>query len=75
MLHSQVLIFLISERLSWLDAEHAANAAAQEVPARRGGHAAAAGRRGHVARGGVGAGLGAPRGGPPHARGVREAES
>lgn len=57
------------------DVEYATNIATQEVSPRRGGHAAAARRRRHVARGGVRAGLRAPRGSAPHARGVRKAES
>lgn len=52
------------------DAEHAADAAAQEVAAGRGGHAAHGGRRRHVPRGGLHARLGAPRGGAPHDRRV-----
>lgn len=56
------------------DAEHAADAAAQEVAAGRGGHAAHAGRRRHVARGGLRARLRAPRGGAPHVRGDGETQ-
>lgn len=60
--------------VSWsTDAEHAADAAAQEVAAGRGGAPAQRGR--HVARGGLHAGLGAPRGGAPHPRRERETES
>lgn len=57
-----------------VDAEHAADATAQEVAAGRGGDAAHAGRRRHVPRGGLRAWLRAPRGGAPHVRRDREAK-
>lgn len=57
------------------DVKHSTNATTQEVSTGRCRDAAVTGRRGDVPRGGVGAGLGAPRGSAPHARRVREAES
>lgn len=59
--------------MSYTDAEHAANPAAQKIPAGRSRDAAHAGRWWHVARGGLDARLRAPRGGAPHARRDREA--
>lgn len=60
----------LDQRAARGDAERAAAAAAQEVAA---GGARRGGRGRHVARGGVHAGLRAPRGGAPHAGRVGEA--
>lgn len=56
------------------DVEHATDTAAQEVAARCAGHAAHAGRRGYVSRGGLGPRLCAPRGGAAHARRDRKTQ-
>lgn len=65
---------MFSMRANVSDVKFNSAVTTEEVATGRGGHSAHAGRRRHVARGGVGAGLSAPRGGAAHAAGVREAE-